>query len=74
MKQEILEEAIKLKTRIESLELAKKDIKNACIAYCKIGGVCIYEPLEMFLIKHDGLIRLEIDEEITRLRKEIELL
>lgn len=74
MTQEILEEAIKLKTRIEELELAKKNIKNACIAYCKQGSEYIYKPLEMFLTKHDALIRLEIDEEITRLKKEIELL
>lgn len=85
MTQEQYERAVAINTRLNDLERVKDEIKgtaNHRLTYSKESGsdgwkVCWPNTMRLIgeiLDKHDLMIRQEIDEEIERLKKEIETL
>ena len=86
MTEEQFNEAVRISNRIAELEKVKKEIseladnKLTYIHKCgssdgwKIIGSWIMKNISDILDRHDELIRQEIDEEIVKLKKEIETL
>ena len=85
MTQEQFERAVEIKKRLDDLERVKEEIKGTVthrLTYSEESGssgwkVCWPNTMRLIgdiLDKHDLMIRKEIDEEIERLKKEIETL
>ena len=80
MTQEQFNKAVKISNRLKELEEVKKEINNPSkylLTYCEEDR---YKPCYRFtmehisniLDKHDKMIRKEIEDEIERLKKDIE--
>lgn len=80
MTQEQYNRAVEINNRLEELEEVKKEINGTSkhlVTYCKQDD---YEPCYRYTMKyisdildrHDKMIREEIDNEIKKLKKEIE--
>lgn len=87
MTEEQFNEAVRINSRIGELEKVKKEInplKNNKLTYIQKGdsihdvwnivGEWIMKDISDILDRHDQQIRQEIDEEIAKLKKEIETL
>jgi len=82
MTQEQYKKAIELNERISELEEAEKSLKGSNLWYAYKNGLCNWKtlaewyihPIKNILDKHDKLIRQEINDEIKKLKSEIETL
>lgn len=87
MTEQQFNEVVRICNRIEQLEKVKKEINLPAthkLSYISRGGSAldswsiveswILRPIADILDRHDAMIRQEIDDEITKLKKEIEAL